>query len=116
MRKITMYGLTPSKQINYISGELPAWRAVLHNTNQLPDYVKSNKLLVIYINNYDPANINFLVKYIKATNFKTDLDVQYIKNCKLNRQEYFEYQRRFDKQEFLREIARDSKDKKEYHC
>ena len=33
MRKITMYGLTPSKQINYISGALPAWHAVLRNAD-----------------------------------------------------------------------------------
>lgn len=107
MQETTMYGLTPSKQINFIKGTLSSWRDVLRDADQLPDYAKSNKSLAIYINNYDPANINFLVKYVKATHFKTDLDIQYIKNYKLSKQEFFEYQRRFDKQEFLREIVRD---------
>ena len=107
MQTITMYGLTPSKQINVVKGTLSAWRNVLHGAGQLPDYVKSDKLLAICINNYDPANINFLVKYVNIARLKTDLDIQYIKNYKLSKQEFFEYQRRFDKLEFLREIVRD---------
>lgn len=104
---ITMYGLTPSKQINIVEGTLSSWHNVLRGIGQLPDYAKSDQSLAIYISNYNPVNINFLVKYVNVAHFKTDLDIQYIKNYKLSEQKFFEYRRRFDKQEFLREIVRD---------
>lgn len=115
MSQIIKYGLSDHHQIGFISADLNTWYDLLVKLNEKPSYLTLAKPVQVkrYIANCDPNTIDYLRKISNAYNIDTRAVIKLTK-IKLNVQEYFEYQRRFDKQEFLREIMRDKENKEKY--
>ena len=108
MSQIIKYSLSDHHQIGFISADLNTWYDLLVKLNEKPSYLTLAKPIQVerYIANCDPDTIDYLRKISNAYNINTRAIIKLTK-ITLNVQEYFEYQRRFDKQEFLREIVRD---------
>lgn len=108
MPQIIQYGLSDHHQIGFISADLNTWYDLLIKLNEKPNYLTLAKPVQVerYISNYDPDAVDYLCKISNAYNVDTRAIIKLTK-ITLTPQEYFEYQRRFDKQEFLREIMRD---------
>lgn len=115
MSQIIKYSLSGHHQIGFISADLNTWYDLLVKLNEKPSYLTLAKPVQVerYIANCDPDTIDYLRKISNAYNINTRAIIKLTK-ITLNVQEYFEYQRRFDKQEFLREIMRD-KENEEKH-
>lgn len=115
MTQIIQYSLSDHHQIGFISADLNTWYDLLVKLNEKPSYLTLAKPVQVerYIANCDPATIDYLRRISNAYNINTRAIIKLTK-IKLNVQEYFEYQRRFDKQEFLREIMRDKENEEKY--
>lgn len=114
MSQIIKYSLSDHHQIGFISADLYTWYDLLVKLNEKPSYLTLTKPVQFerYIENCDPDTIDYLRKISNAYNINTRAIIKLTK-ITLNMQEYFEYQRRFDKQEFLREIVRDLNERDE---
>lgn len=115
MSQIIQYGLSGHHQIGFISADLNTWYDLLTKLNEKPSYLTLAKPVQVerYIANYDPDTIDYLRRISNAYNINTRAIIKLTK-IKLNVQEYFEYQRRFDKQAFLREIVHDKENEEKY--
>lgn len=115
MSQIIQYGLSGHHQISFISADLNTWYDLLVKLGEKPSYLTLAKPVQVarYIANCDPNTIDYLRRISNAYNINTRAIIKLTK-IKLNVQEYFEYQRRFDKQEFLREIVRDKENEEKY--
>lgn len=116
MSQIIQYGLSSHHQISFISADLNTWYELLVKLNEKPSYLTLAKPVQVerYIANYDPCTIDYLRKISNAYNIDTRAVIKLTK-IKLTVQEYFEYQRRFDKQAFLREIMRDKENEEKHN-
>lgn len=115
MSQIIQYSLSDHHQIDFISADLTTWYELLTKLGEKPSYLTLTKPAQVkrYIANYDPDTIDYLRKISNAYNINTRAIIKLTK-ITLNAQEYFEYQRRFDKQKFLREIMRNKENEEKY--